>query len=284
MLAAMMRHWPEYLIEAALLGVFMVSACVSVATIEHPASPVRRRVRSATARRGLIGLAMGATAVLLILSPWGERSGAHMNPATTLAFYTLGKIDGVDAAWYVIAQFLGGLAGVWVCVLLMPRIVGHASVGHVVTVPGSGRGARRRAWLAEFAISMGLLLSVLALTNQPGLKHLAPFAVGALLTAYITLEAPISGMSINPARTLASAIPAGRFTGLWIYMTAPTLGMLAAAWTYAAATGPEGIACAKLNHSGQHRCIFRCSLAEANNAQRDARSPRPDTPSDIEGR
>ena len=97
MIGAMRAHWPEYLIEGTLLGFFMVSACVSVALIEHPGSPIRRRVRSALARRGLIGVAMGVTALVLITSPWGARSGAHMNPATTLAFWLLGKVAAADA-------------------------------------------------------------------------------------------------------------------------------------------------------------------------------------------
>src|SRR5690349_10854499 len=87
-----------YAIEAVLLGAFMVSACAVTAPLEHPASPLRHAIGSALARRAIIGAAMGATAVLLIYSPWGRRSGAHMNPAMTLCFLRLGKIRARDAA------------------------------------------------------------------------------------------------------------------------------------------------------------------------------------------
>src|SRR5207237_831619 len=90
--------WALYAIEGALLGTFMVSACVFTALMEHPHSPVRKAVSDPLTRRALIGLAMGITAVLLIYSQWGKRSGAHMNPAITICFLRLGRIDARDAA------------------------------------------------------------------------------------------------------------------------------------------------------------------------------------------
>jgi aquaporin Z len=107
-------HWPEYLIEAAGLGVFMLVACVFGTLLGHPASPVVRAVPDALARRALMGVAMGLTAIGLIYSPWGRRSGAHFNPATTLTFWRLGKVASADAALYALAQAVGGIAGVGV--------------------------------------------------------------------------------------------------------------------------------------------------------------------------
>jgi hypothetical protein len=80
-LAALRRHWPEYLIEAAGLGLFMVSACVFASLLEHPGSPVRQLVADATLRRIPMGLAMAGTAMAIVYSRWGQRSGAHLNPA-----------------------------------------------------------------------------------------------------------------------------------------------------------------------------------------------------------
>ena len=105
-------HWPEYLIEAAGLGLFMLAACGVVAALEHPASPLRPWAGSALQRRALTGIAMGLTAVALIYSPWGQRSGAHLNPALTLTFWRLGKIASRDALGYVVAQFAGAVGGV----------------------------------------------------------------------------------------------------------------------------------------------------------------------------
>ena len=85
-------HWPEYLIEAGAIGTFMVSAAVFAAVLYYPSSPMSGAVSNELVRRALMGLAMGATAVAIIYSPWGQRSGAHMNPAVTLTFFRLGKV------------------------------------------------------------------------------------------------------------------------------------------------------------------------------------------------
>ncbi len=264
MLDALRFHWPEYLIEGALLGAFMVAACVGVFLIEHPASPAARRVRPPLARRALMGVLMGITAVALIYSPWGARSGAHMNPGTTLSFLVLGKVAPWDAAFYIAAQFAGGLAGVLISGLVLRSGIRHASVNHAVTVPGPAGVAP--AWAAEFAISMGMMVLVLWSSNRADAAPFTGWLAGALLAVYITVEAPLSGMSINPARTLASALPARTFRGLWVYFTAPPLGMLCAALAYTAVTGDAAVRCAKLNHAGDGPCIFRCRIAESTGA------------------
>jgi aquaporin Z len=78
--------------EAAGLGAFMVSACLFATLLEYPGSAVREALSAATLRRVLMGLAMGLTAIVIIYSPWGKQSGAHINPAVTLTFLRLGKI------------------------------------------------------------------------------------------------------------------------------------------------------------------------------------------------
>ncbi|MGH8656984.1 MAG: aquaporin, partial [Gammaproteobacteria bacterium] len=123
MLKALSRHWAEYLIEAAGLGLFMISACVFVAMLEHPASWFRHTVEEPLLRRLLIGVAMGLTAITIIYSPWGKRSGAHLNPAVTLTFFRLGKVQPWDALFYVLAQFAGGIAGVLLAGLLLGQPV-----------------------------------------------------------------------------------------------------------------------------------------------------------------
>ncbi|MBL9030941.1 MAG: aquaporin [Phycisphaerae bacterium] len=250
------EHWFNYLIEASLLGAFMVSACVFVALLEHPGSAARRALRHAGVRRGLVGLAMGATAVALITSPWGQRSGAHMNPAVTLAFLALGKVTPIDAAGYVVGQFAGGIAGVGLARTVLGRVVAHPSVGFVATRPG--RRGPWVAWVAEFAIAFVLMSVVLRLSNDAGLAFLTPWAAGGLVAVYITLEAPLSGMSMNPARTLGSAVHARDFAAWWVYATAPAVAMLAAAWVFVATDGHAY--CAKLDHRGDSACPFLCEI------------------------
>jgi len=160
MLEMLKRHWPEYLMEAAGLGIFMISACVFVVIVEHPASPVRQAISDPPLRRMLIGLAMGLTAIGIIYSPWGKQSGAHINPSVTLSFLRLGKVKVWDALFYTIAQFAGAIAGVLAAGMALGASIAHPSVNYATTVPGSsGLGV---AFLAELVISFGLMLVVLA--------------------------------------------------------------------------------------------------------------------------
>jgi aquaporin Z len=258
---AVRGHWPEYLIEAAGLALFMISAGAFATLLENPQSPVRGMLPDPLVRRALMGIAMGATAIGLIYSPWGRQSGAHFNPAVTLAFSRLGKVAPWDGVFYVIAQFAGGLAGVLAISAVLGNAFRRPPVEFVVTVPGSG--GPLIAFLAEFVISCGLMLAVLYTSNHVRLMRYTGLFAGALLAGYITLEAPFSGMSMNPARTVASAAPSGVWDGLWIYFSAPLLGMWIAVDGYRLLTGRTSVICAKLNHITHRRCIFRnCGFKE----------------------
>jgi len=255
--AALVQHWPEYLMEAAGLGFFMISACLFGTLLEHPSSGLHRLIPDAMMRRGLMGLAMGLTAVAILYSPWGQRSGAHINPAVTLTFYRLGKIARADTIFYVLAQFAGGLAGVYLCALLLGARLDDPAVKYVATLPGErGVGA---AFAAEAVISFVLMFVILNVSNNRSISRYTPLFAGALVATYIFVEAPVSGMSMNPARTFASALPARMWTALWVYFTAPPLGMLLAAQTYLKLRGASAVRCAKLHHDNPMRCIFRCN-------------------------
>jgi len=264
MLTTLPRHWPEYLMEAAELGAFMVSAAVFSALLYYPASPVRIPGGSDLARRIVIGLLMGATAIGLVRSPWSRRSGAHMNPALTLTFLRLGKIAPWDAAFYVVAQFLGGVAGMVAAMTLIGPALGSPEVNYVATQPGTP--GPLVAFAAEMTISFVLMLTVLSVSNTSRLARFTPYFVGVLIATYITLEAPLSGMSMNPARTFGPALLGQVWNALWVYFTAPPLGMLLAAEVYLRVTrwrGAHPIWCAKLYHDHESRCIFRCAYPSA---------------------
>src|ERR1700757_3863033 len=140
-------HWAGYLMEAACLGLFMVSACSFTVLLQHPGSTLRQMLPSAFVRRLLTGIAMGLTAVALIYSPWGKQSGAHLNPSVTLTFFRLGKVEPWDAAFYVMAQFLGGSLGVALSALLWGEAIAHENVRYAATIPGgNGTGV---AFIAE---------------------------------------------------------------------------------------------------------------------------------------
>jgi len=249
---AFKQHWPEYLIEAWGLGAFMVSACFFGVLFFHPDSPLT--AVNAGAHNLLMGLAMGLTAVGIILSPWGKRSGAHLNPAFTFTFFRLGKVEFRDAAFYALFQFIGGTLGVILSWLVLGSLLENAAVNFVVTVPGGGGSLV--AFIAEFVIAFLLMTMVLVTTNMEKLMRLTPFLAGILITLFITFENPFSGMSMNPARTFASAIVGGVWTDWWIYFLAPPLAMLAAAEVYVRLNGLQKVRCAKYHHQNKQRCIF----------------------------
>jgi len=256
--AAISLHWPEYAIEATCLGLFMVSACIFGTLFEHPSSPVRQAISNPLLRRIPMGLAMGLTAIALIYSPTGQRSGAHMNPATTLTFFRLRKVAGIDAVGYVVAQFIGGIAGVAVAADVLGMLVADPAVNYVATLPGMH--GPLVAWIAELLMSCGMMLTVLTVSNSRA-SRFTGLCAGALVTIYIVVEAPLSGMSLNPARTLGSAVAAHAWADLWIYFTAPPLGMLLASELFVRTRGLGSVLCAKLAHPRSGPCIFRCAYS-----------------------
>ena len=207
-------------------------------------------------QRLLMGVAMGLTAIFIVYSPLGKRSGAHINPAVTLTFLRLGKVAPWDALFYVTAQFSGAIFGMNAAWLLLGDWVGASSVNYAVTVPGSEGYVV--ALLAESVISFGVMSVVLWSTNLAHLHKYTGVLVGIVILTYITLESPLSGMSMNPARTLGSAVPAHVFTGIWIYFLGPLVGMYLAAELYLWKYGADAVHCAKLYHSHDVRCIFKC--------------------------
>jgi aquaporin Z len=254
---AFRSHWPEYLIEAAALGFFMISACVFAVLLEHPASHLHQAIADPLLRRAVGGVAMGLTMVAIVYSRWGKRSGAHMNPAFTLVFLALGKVERWDAFFYVLFQFTGGVAGVLISSLLIGLPLRHPAVNHAVTIPGPAGAAA--AFLGELLISTFLMFAVLTISNRKSLARFTGLFAATLVALYITAESPFSGMSMNPARTIGSAIPAWEWSAIWIYFVAPLLGMFTAAAVYRRWHGAHRVFCAKLHHENYERCIFRCN-------------------------
>ena len=197
---------------------------------------------------------MGLTTIGIIYSPWGKQSGAHINPSVTLTFFRLGKIPKWDAIFYIGFQFTGGLIGASLASTALAAWASHPAVNYVVTMPGDAGAAA--AFAAEVAITFILMTVILHVSNNGQIHKLTGLCAGALVATYITIEAPISGMSMNPARTFASAVRAHHWTALWVYFTAPVIGMFLAAEVYLRSRGARSVACAKLHHENDKRCIF----------------------------
>src|SRR5437773_11399474 len=152
-------HWPEYLIEAVAIGTFMVSAAVFAAVLYHPSSPFSAAISNELVRRAFMGLAMGLTAAAIIYSPWGQRSGAHMNPAVTLTFFRVGKVAPPDFVGYITAQFTGAIVGIAAAALALGGLVSDPSVNYVTPLPGPSGDVL--AFVAQSLVSLLLLRSVL---------------------------------------------------------------------------------------------------------------------------
>jgi aquaporin Z len=251
MFPAPRRHWPEYLAEAAGLGAIMLVSALIVSAAEVPLVPALGMLPP-LARRAMEALAVAGTVTAMVYSPWGRQSGAHFNPAVTLAFLLMGRVRIWDAAFYIMAQIAGGLAGLLLGCALLGEAVRRPPVMWLTTIPGAaGSGA---AFFAEFTGAFVLMSVVLVVGGVKRLAALTGLAAGCLVFTFIVLEAPISGFSLNPARSLASALPSGVWTALWIYLLAPPLGMVFAALVNRQAHLPR-IHCAKLLHDPGVRCI-----------------------------
>lgn len=237
----------------------MVSASAFSTLLVHPASPFAAVAIPLVARRVVMGIAMGLTLAAIVYSPVGGRSGAHMNPAVTLTFLRLGKIAPIDAFAYVIAQFLGGAAGIVLAVWMLHGLPTDPSVNYVATVPGPA--GTLVAFAAEAVISFGMMLTVLSVSNRQRTARYTGLCAAILVATYITFEAPLSGTSMNAARSFAPALLAHTEHTLWIYFTAPLLGMMLAAETFVATRGLHCVRCAKLHHPPGVPCIFRCGYA-----------------------
>ena len=151
---ALKHNWPLYACEAAELAIFMLSACAFTIFLFDRSWPGPQQIPSMIIRRVLMGIAMGITAVLIIQSPLGKRSGAHFNPAITLTYFRLGKITLWDAAFYVFFQFIGGVLGVAVAAIIFRSSLSKPAVNYLVTVPGRyGTAAAFFASMTRFTIS-----------------------------------------------------------------------------------------------------------------------------------
>lgn len=246
------NHIREYASETLGLGLFMFSAGVFGTLLESPASELHQWISDPFSRQIVMGLAMGLTAIALIYSPWGRLSGAHNNPCVTLTFWYLGKVVSSDAIKYILAQFIGGIVGAFAVGVLFHESFTQPPVTAVATLPGeSGEWV---AFLSEMLISFIMMYMVLTVSSSRWSRWTG-VAAGILVASYIIVEAPLSGMSMNPARTLASAVLSGNYTSLWIYFTAPILGMLSAALLFRSMPRQRQH-CAKYYHCPKVRCIF----------------------------
>jgi aquaporin Z len=240
----------EYAAEFVGMAVLLLVGCSAVCAGFATRSPVVSAIPDANLRRLLTGMIFAGTATGIVYSPLGRRSGGHLNPVVTLAFLKLGKISPRSAAIYVAVQFVGALTGAALVLAIWHRWATSVRVG--ATLPKHGGPAAAVA--AEVAATFLLVSLILNFVDRPRLMPFTAAAAGALVAFFVFVEAPVSGTSLNPARTLGPAVVGSTFTDLWIYFLGPPLGALIAALLYQRRR--SGVACGKLFHTDALECRF----------------------------
>lgn len=192
--------------------------------------------------------------VLIAVSPLGRLSGANTNPAVTLGFWVLGRVSHHDLAGYVAAQLAGGAAGAALGRLVLPKGAAE-SIDGAVTHPVVGAP---EAIAVELAMTAALLVLIFAFVSDERLARRTPLAIMPLLAALIWLGSPLTGASLNPARSVGPALVFGDVRDLWIYIVAPAgAGLLVGALWRVAPMEPRT---AKVFHDPRYPCSLASEL------------------------
>ena len=245
-----MAGWREITAEfagTALLLLLVVSATVAGFA---PGSPLVDTVPNEDLRRLLTGILTATAAAGIVYSPLGRISGGHLNPAVTTAFWVLDKMTRGSALKYAAAQVAGAITGALAALLVWDGAAASVRLG--ATVPRLGGAAA--ALVAEAVMTFLLLTLVLTFVDRPRLMPYTAAAAASLVAVLVFTEAPVSGTSLNPARSIGPALVGAPWTGLWVYLVAPTLGALTAALLHRRLWGT--VACGKLLHDDAYRCRF----------------------------
>lgn len=230
MKAAFKKNWKHYLQEALGLAIFMISACFFSALIFSEKGLWYNAIPSVTWKNIVMGSAMGLTALFIFYSPWTAPSGSQINPAVTLTFLRLDKMCRYDALFFSLFQVAGGLLAVLIMQKIMGSVLIDSPVNSAVTVPG--KPGMWWALLIEILIAFVTMSMVLFTSGSDKWKNYTRIIAGCLVCTWVIVAGPISGFGMNPARSLASALPANIWTAFWIYLFVPFIGMLLAAEFY----------------------------------------------------
>ncbi|WCJ23683.1 NOD26-like intrinsic protein 7 1 [Euphorbia peplus] len=226
---------PTRMVIAELLATFILMFCVSgiIAATELTRGQVGLMEYACTA---------GLTVVILIFAI-GPISGGHFNPAVTIAFATFGHFPWSKVPFYVVAQTVGSVLATYA-----GKYIYGISPDHMATRPLLGCGP---AFLVEFIAAFIIMFLVAGLTYHPSpqVLHLAGFVIGIAIALAVLITGPVSGGSLNPARSLGPAIVSWNFKDLWVYMIAPVAGAIVGALTFHALRINKAVPCGSANSS-----------------------------------
>ncbi|MGV9993749.1 MIP/aquaporin family protein [Streptomyces sp. NPDC003374] len=212
--------------EFALTTVLLFCVVTAVRWLAPPNSPPA--VPGPRGAAAAVGVLTGVLLVLLITSPPGRRSGAHMNPAITLALWLMGTFPGRVVPAYAAAQLAGSVAGAALARLCWGPVLEGPAMRYAAVHPGPGWNAAMLL-LTESGCLVLLVLMIGCFLSRPGLSRRLPYAVGVATALIITGLAGLSGASANPARQLGPAVLSGATQLLWVYLVAPLIGATAGA-------------------------------------------------------
>ena len=213
-----------FLSEMCGTGLLLLIGLSSVIFMFASSSPFIAWMPNLTLRRSLNGLFFGAVGASIALSPIGQISGAHMNPIVTMGFWMMGKLTNRSAVGYVIAQLCGAAIGCLPLFLWGPM---GSSISYGVTLPGAGYSLPVVV-LGEVITTFCLIAYLCIFLSFHSLRRFTPFFIPVLFAIMVPLEAGISGISVNPARSFGPSVISGVWTGWWIYWVGPLLGGLLA--------------------------------------------------------
>jgi aquaporin Z len=240
-------HWPLLVSELIGTALLVLVGLSLVIVMFGTGSPLPTIIPDEGARRLITGFLFGSTGATIALSPIGKVSGAHINPVVSLGFWLMGKLAGPIALGYVAAQLLGAVLGA--LPLLAWGSIGR-SVAFGATAPGPGYSVM--AALAGEVITTFAMVSLLCIfLGFRGSRRFTPMLFPFLYAVMVFLEAPISGTSTNPARSLGPALVSGTWQAWWVYWIGPLVGMLLALVVCSALA--ERIEVAKLYHFDDDR-------------------------------
>ena len=246
------RHWPEYAVEALFLATLVLVAGVASAWLESGVIPA---LRDSALRRAAAGVTVGLLVMAMIYSPWGRRSGTHLNPAITLAFLRLGKIGRPDAFFYLLAQVAGGFAAV--AALRSGALLPAAAPASLLST-SLGPSNEWLAFTTELVLSASAMLMILFTSNHASWFRWTGVLYGLLIMLLVGCAAPLSGFGMNVARLLAVDVTGDLAGAHWLNLLPPLLGMQLAVEAWRLLTGRSQALCAKLAHNTHGGCIFRC--------------------------
>lgn len=249
-------HWPEY--GSELLGTaFLVFIALSAVTLNFGSgSPLAIVLPNSSTRRLITGLILAGSGPLVAISPLGKLSGAHINPAVSLAFWLQGKMHQHDLVGYIASQFLGAVLGAGLVVLIWRERA--ASVHNGVTAPGVGYPIWS-VFLIEMGFTCLLVLAIFLFVSSHRLMRWTPLMTWMLVALIYWQAAPISGASLNPARSFGPALVSWFWYDQWLYYLASPIGALLAVVLFRSLSlvGINDVLTAKMFHAPRYRCIFK---------------------------